>query len=315
MSTGAPLNLSTFASGTTGWGDAMDANFSIVNAAIAALQDGGTTGPAGPAGAAGPVGMVFAGPWGSGTAYVAPNVVTFNGSCYIAIGPSTNKAPDVNPSSWALIAAAGVAGPPGPTGPAGPAGAAGSGTTVTFPIAVAQGGTGATAPPAARTALGAAASGANTDIFSLLLIDPVTTALRNTITPHELNITDGTSVTLILPGEINVSGGSGLGANISAPYIEATNDFFCDGYITMSGDGTLQIGSDPGQHNDVITEINSGLIVTGTEPATTTGQTGLGGGAVATATAGGVQAVPATVLGYLKGTKDGVAIRIPYFAA
>ncbi len=96
----------------------------------------GLTGPAGPAGPRGITGAPGApGPDGAnGTAftflnafdpyatYTLDNVVTYNGSSYIAIVPNgpnpTGPTPDKNPS-WSMMAAAGATGPAGPAGPQG----------------------------------------------------------------------------------------------------------------------------------------------------------------------------------------------------
>lgn len=80
----------------------------------------GLPGPSGPAGSQGPVGP--AGPQGSGfnfrnafnasATYAVNDVVTYNGSTYVAIaanqGPS-NPTPDTNPTAWTLMAAGGAA--------------------------------------------------------------------------------------------------------------------------------------------------------------------------------------------------------------
>ena len=120
-----------------------------------AIGPQGPAGAAGPAGAQGPAGLTgpcrsAAGPRGltgapgapgpagaNGTAfiflnafdpyatYAVNNVVTYNGSSYVAIVPNgpnpTGPTPDKNPS-WSLMAAAGATGPTGPAGPQGPLG-------------------------------------------------------------------------------------------------------------------------------------------------------------------------------------------------
>jgi Collagen triple helix repeat (20 copies)/IPT/TIG domain len=105
----------------------------------------GPVGPTGPAGPTGPRGLTGApgapGPAGTNglgfsflnafdayATYALNNVVTYNGSSYIAIVPNgpnpTGPTPDQNPS-WSLLAAAGATGPTGPTGPQGLIGAPG----------------------------------------------------------------------------------------------------------------------------------------------------------------------------------------------
>jgi hypothetical protein len=102
----------------------------------------GTQGPAGPAGPGGPRGITGApgapGPAGAnGTSflflnafdpyatYALDNVVTYNGSSYVAIvpnGPNPNgPTPDKNPS-WSVMASVGATGTAGPAGPQGPLG-------------------------------------------------------------------------------------------------------------------------------------------------------------------------------------------------
>ena len=103
----------------------------------------GPSGPQGPAGAAGTngTGFDFLNAFNASASYVIDDVVTYNGSTYLAIaansGPS-NPTPDTNPSAWSVMAeegAAGAAGAVGSTGSQGPQGIPGAG-----------GATGATGP-------------------------------------------------------------------------------------------------------------------------------------------------------------------------
>jgi len=103
----------------------------------------GPTGPAGATGATGPAGANGSGfnfryAFNSSSSYAVNDVVTYNGSTYVAIaanqGPN-NYTPDVDITAWSLMAAQGAAGPAGgpqgpagtqgPQGPAGPTGATG----------------------------------------------------------------------------------------------------------------------------------------------------------------------------------------------
>ena len=114
----------------------------------------GLTGPAGPAGVQGPAGPAgangsgfnYTGTFNSSASYAVNDVVTYNGSTYVAIatnqGPN-NTTPDVN-AAWNLVAAEGATGPAGPAGgPQGPAGPAGP-----------TGATGATGPAGPPGAMG-----------------------------------------------------------------------------------------------------------------------------------------------------------------
>ena len=92
-------------------------------------QDGlpgvaGAPGPQGPAGANG-VGFNFRSAFDNSLAYAINDVVTYNGSSYVAIstnqGPN-NPTPDANSAAWSLMAQQGTAGAVGPAGPAGPIG-------------------------------------------------------------------------------------------------------------------------------------------------------------------------------------------------
>lgn len=84
----------------------------------------GAPGAPGPAGANG-IGFTFLNGYDPYATYALNNVVTYNGSSYVAIvpnGPSpSGPAPDQNPS-WSIMAAAGATGPAGAAGPAGPQG-------------------------------------------------------------------------------------------------------------------------------------------------------------------------------------------------
>jgi hypothetical protein len=72
--------------------------------------------------------MTFLNTYNPATAYVATDAVSYLGSTYLAIAPSTGIAPSGNPSSatdWALLAQAGSNGAAGATGPQGAMGVAG----------------------------------------------------------------------------------------------------------------------------------------------------------------------------------------------
>ena len=81
----------------------------------------GAPGAPGPAGASG-TSFIFLDAYNAYATYAADNVVTYNGSSYIAIvanGPNPNgPTPDQNPS-WSRMAAAGAIGATGPQGPQG----------------------------------------------------------------------------------------------------------------------------------------------------------------------------------------------------
>lgn len=101
----------------------------------------GATGPTGPMGPAGSPGLVWRDTWSGSASYVINDVVSYNGSSYVATQANSGVTPEDDPSSWSLVAsrgtdgAAGAQGPAGPQGPQGPAGATG-----------AQGAQGATGP-------------------------------------------------------------------------------------------------------------------------------------------------------------------------
>jgi hypothetical protein len=93
----------------------------------------GPIGPQGPTGANGTngtngAGFTFRNAFDPSAVYLVSDVVTFNGSSYIAIatnqGPN-NPTPDQDPAAWTLLAQEGASGPAGAAGPAGTTGAAG----------------------------------------------------------------------------------------------------------------------------------------------------------------------------------------------
>lgn len=83
----------------------------------------GPAGIAGPEGPVGPAGLTWKGEWADSAAYVPGDVISFNGSTFVAIRASTNSQPPA--LDWELLAqkgAVGAAGPQGRDGPAGPTG-------------------------------------------------------------------------------------------------------------------------------------------------------------------------------------------------
>ncbi len=83
------------------------------------LRSASTQGPAGPPG------LIFTGPYNPFTPYVATDVVTYSGSSYVALAPSTGIPPTGNSASssaWAVLAQQGAPGPQGLQGVTGPQG-------------------------------------------------------------------------------------------------------------------------------------------------------------------------------------------------
>lgn len=70
-------------------------------------------------------GLSWAGPWRAGAQYTAGDVVTYQGSSYVATAPSSGRVPSLSGRAWVVFAAAGIVGQHGATGPPGPAGAQG----------------------------------------------------------------------------------------------------------------------------------------------------------------------------------------------
>ena len=93
-----------------------------------AKGDKGDTGEAGAAGTDGK-GLTFKGAWLVGTTYAPLDVVTQDGSSFIAVAGSTDVSPTVdvaeNGGNWAMLAAKGAEGPQGPAGTDGTAGSVG----------------------------------------------------------------------------------------------------------------------------------------------------------------------------------------------
>jgi len=89
----------------------------------------GATGATGSTGANGATGINFRSAWSSATHYAINDAVTYSGSTYIAIAANNSAEPDVNTSSWAVLAMAGGA---GPTGAAGSAATVSVGTVTTL---------------------------------------------------------------------------------------------------------------------------------------------------------------------------------------
>ena len=112
----------------------------------------GPQGPAGAAGATGPAGtngngFNFRNAFASNASYAVNDVVTYNGSTYVAIqanaGPG-DPTPNLNPNQWSVMAQIGSTGVTGAQGPAGAQGPPGS-----------QGSTGGQGPPGSAGTTGA----------------------------------------------------------------------------------------------------------------------------------------------------------------
>jgi hypothetical protein len=297
--TGAPLNLTWPAEGATDWDtNYVNVNWSIINSAIAALQAAGSTGPKGDTGATGAVGLIWAGIWNSGVSYVATNAVYFNGSSYIALAPNVNAEPDTHPSSWALLAAQGAQGAQGIQGPEG------SGSSVAFPITLAEGGTGvaATTQAQARGGIGAAASGNNADITELTGIPNVTLGPNSLAMLNGINQSQLTAAMLTVASVLAPSSGGAPGTL-----------FLGDGNQFVGVQCPLSVSQ--GMTLDGGAIVNTLLIQSaGATPTAGAGEVAFGSQTSPSATPGGGQVPPATVLGYLIGNVAGAIVKFPYYA-
>lgn len=83
--------------------------FRYLSAGSGSSGGGGGTGATGATGPAGPQGQGYTwrGAWSSSTTYAPYDTVSFGGSSWVAILAGTNYEPDVSPSYWNLVAAAG----------------------------------------------------------------------------------------------------------------------------------------------------------------------------------------------------------------
>src|ERR1700691_4004433 len=171
----------------------------------------GPTGAQGPTGAAGTNGVSFdfLNAFNANAPYAINDVVTFNGSTYIAIaasaGPS-NPTPNLNTSAWSLMAEAGATGPTGAQGSVGPTGPQGS--------AGAAGTTGAVGPQGPAGAAGATGA-------------------------------DGATGTTGLQGPIGFTGAAGATGSTPSPGPAGASPFTLDGTSAVFTTGSVGIGVDP----------------------------------------------------------------------
>ena len=85
----------------------------------------GDTGAAGPQGAAGQ-GLTIRGPWDPGATYNVNDVVSYDGSSYVAtVSDDLGHQPDVSAQDWTILAGKGDSGTTGAQGPKGDTGATG----------------------------------------------------------------------------------------------------------------------------------------------------------------------------------------------
>lgn len=322
--TGAPLNLTLYASGQTNWD--FDPNFETLNTTIGTIQGqitalqaaSSTVGPTGP------VGIVYAGAWNSATAYtISPSkqVVYYNGSSYVAIAPNTNQRPDLFPNTWNPLSLMGAAGPQGTTGPQGTPGT-GGGTNIALPVSLLDGGTGVAAAnaAAARAGLAAAASGVNADITMLSALAP-TPGLSN---PAAINISSNGDAQGIILTDGNVNGGITTSCDAFFNSLSMQGNLVC-GNALISGLLSIgQIGNNTpgvpllislGGGGGIALEIAGGLQIDGATPTVGSGKLGLGTTTSSTATAGGGAGIPSTVATFWVVNVGGVTYKVPLLAA
>src|ERR1700678_2868315 len=170
----------------------------------------GPTGAQGPTGAAGTNGVSFdfLNAFNANATYAINDVVTFNGSTYIAIaasaGPS-NPTPNLNTSAWSLMAEAGATGPTGAQGSVGPAGPQGS--------AGAAGTTGAGGPQGPAGAAGASGAAGATGTTGLQGPMGFTGAAGGTRSPGARGAAGASPFTLDGTSAVFTTGSVGIGVD------------------------------------------------------------------------------------------------------
>jgi hypothetical protein len=167
-------------------------------------------------------------------------------------------------------------------------------------VTVAEGGTGAVTAPLARTALGAAASGVNSDITSLLGIPGVV------FSADFLSFTLGSVTFSMSHAGFSVVGGITCGNLLTSGIIGT-------GVINSAvPNSEILIGSYGGDAGWL--HANNGLVISGSPPVVLSGQLGISGNTSSTCSAGGGQTVPATILTCIPVNVGGVAGKILVFA-
>lgn len=167
-------------------------------------------------------------------------------------------------------------------------------------LAVADGGTGASTAAGARTNLGAAASGANTDITSVVL-NNTGLVIKDSDASHNLTITTGSNITaartltinpgdvartLTLGGDATLNGGTHSGTNTGDQTITLTGD------VTGSGTGSFSASISANAVGNADFRQSAGLSVVGRSANTTGDVADIAG------TDGQVLRVSGTTLGF-----------------
>jgi Chaperone of endosialidase/Collagen triple helix repeat (20 copies) len=230
------------ATGATGVAGAVGATGATGVAGVA-----GATGVAGAVGATGATGATgstgsgfnFRNAFNSNATYAINDVVTFNGSTYMAFlansGP-TNPTPDTNAGVWGVMAqqgsagaagATGVAGTPGATGATGTAGA--TGPTGTAGIVGATGATGATGVAGTAGATGGTGATGATGATGLAGTSGAT------------GLTGATGA----PGIAGIAGATGSTGPSGATGSTGASPFTLDGSNAVFTTGAMGIGIDP----------------------------------------------------------------------
>jgi len=205
----------------------------------------GDTGPAGAAGKDG-VGFNFRNAFDNGASYAINDVVSYNGSSYVATAATNpgDPTPDVNPN-WSLMAqqgAAGAQGAQGAQGPAGPQGETG-----------ATGATGATGPTGAQGPKGDTGAQGPTGPQGQ-------TGATGATGPQGPAGTTGQSATTVYQTQVLDLGG-GLGGFTSIPGMSTSVNVPANSVVIVEADGV--IAPDTTVPSNAVSEVLFVLVVDG----------------------------------------------------
>jgi Collagen triple helix repeat (20 copies)/IPT/TIG domain len=199
----------------------------------------GASGAQGPAGTNG-TGFTFLNAFDAYATYAANNVVTYNGSSYIAVVPNgpnpMGPTPDNNPS-WSPMAMAGATGPAGPAGAQGPIGAPGMTGVMGNP-----GPAGPTGPQGPQGTVGVLSWAANAEVPGIPIPSSengITSAVVNSITVNNVGtyILGGTQIVSTSGGLYNLS----ITCTISDGN-QADSGLIVFGYVPIEATNSIPIG-------------------------------------------------------------------------